>query len=139
MSEHEEKKIGLFDWLGSITHHGQDLMTDDERERTYDAFMIRRGLAMDRTTLAEAAIMNEVHFIDNYMQYQFLLNTVVKCKRFTKWAKKPPVPDEIIAVSKYFNVNHQVAAGYLKLLNPAQIEQIQTALKGGGAEKAEKR
>lgn len=134
--EKVEAAVGLFDWLKSINHHKQDLMDNDIAEQKYDAFMIRRGLAMDRSTVLVASMMNELHHVDNYMQYQYLLAAVPKANRFTAWAKKAPVSEEVKLVSEAFNVNTIVALSYLKLMNPAQLEDLKEYVSGGGKRKS---
>lgn len=131
-----EAAVGLFDYLKSINHHKQDLMDSDIAEKNYDAFMIRRGLAMSRDTVLVASMMNELHHIDNYMQYQYLLAAVPKAQRFSSWAKKAPVSDEVKLVCQGYNVNPIVALSYLKLMNPAQLEDLKEYVTGGGKRKA---
>lgn len=122
----------MFDFIESINNHKVDLMNSDLAEKSYDAFMIRRGLSMSNETVFFAGRMNELHNLDSYTQYQYLLKSVPKKKRYTKWTKKPVVSDDIKVISDYYNVSMSKATGYRKLLNNDQVETIKTILKGGG-------
>lgn len=133
----EENSVpNLFDWLKSINHHKQDLMTTDLAENKYDAFMIRRGLAMDKETVFAASMMNDMHHIDNYMQYQFLLSAVPKANRFSPWAKKAPASEEVKLVCRVYKVNQIVAMSYLRLMTDYQVEQLREYDSGGGKKKS---
>lgn len=134
--ENERKAPGLFDYLESINAHKVDLMVDEISEKAYDAFMVRRGLGMSKETIFLAARMNELHNLDDYMQYQYLLATVPKKKRFNKWAKKSPVSEDIKLIARHYEVNMVVASSYRKLMSEEQMEALIEMKKGGGADKA---
>jgi hypothetical protein len=128
----EEGEIGLFDWLNSINHHKQDLMSSELLESKYDPFMVRRGLGMNHETLYEASNMNQLHDIDSYMQYQYLLAAIPKKKRYNKWIKKSIVSEELKMVCSFYKVNQSVGESYLRLMTNAQIEALKEWTSGGG-------
>lgn len=134
--ESVRKPPGLFDYLESINSHKVDLMVDEAAEKAYDAFMVRRGLGMSKETIFLAARMNELHHLPDYMQYQYLLETVPKKKRFEKWAKKTPVSDDIKIIARHYQVNMTVASSYRKLMSEEQMEALKELVSGGGADKA---
>jgi len=135
----EEKAPSLFDFIDSINHHGQDLMTSEQNERAYDPFMVRRGLGMNRETLFVASRMNELHELDSYAQYQYLLNVVPKKKRYSKWAKKTAVSDDIKVISDYYQINMTTATKYRKLLTDEQVAELKERLTGGGSPETTKK
>lgn len=134
MDGSEQKLPGLFDWIESINSHKVDLMETPDHEKAFDPFMVRRALAMNKETILLSSIMNMNSGMTPYMQYQFLLATVPKKKRYNKWAKKTPLGPEIEIIARHYNVNMGIASGYRKLLTDAQVERIVEEAKGGGFE-----
>jgi len=133
--EEQAKLPGLFDWVESINNHKRDLMETEESEKAYDAFMVRRALGMNKETLFLASRLNELHGLDSYAQYQYLLCAVPKKKRYSKWAKKPAVSDDIKIISRVYQVNLSVALSYRRLLTDEQMEHLKFVDSGGGADK----
>ena len=93
----------LKDYLKAINESKEDLMKSDETWiKKYPAYIINRCLSMFWDTLPQANEMNGYHFLDNQVQFQFLINSVRKKKRFGgKWLKQTKLKD-LEYVKEYF-------------------------------------
>jgi hypothetical protein len=127
----EDKKINPFDIVNSITFNKQNVLSTPELEKQYNAFIVNRALSYFRDTALLANEMNRLHHIDYRMQYDFLLNTIRKGKRFSKWHKKDKSED-MTAIKEYYGYGNIKAATALNLLSEEQIEHIKSKLSKGG-------
>ena len=81
----------LKDYLNAINHSKVNLMEtgDVVWQKKYPAYIINRCLSMFWDTLPEANEMNGYHFLSNKVQFDFLLNSIRKKKRFGgRWLKQ---------------------------------------------------
>jgi hypothetical protein len=87
-----------FDYTNSITYTKKNLIRDTENpelaEKQYNAFLTNRGLSYFPDTIMYANDMNMRPELDGLLQYEYLLNSIRKNKRFSKWAKASK--DEIV-------------------------------------------
>jgi hypothetical protein len=120
-----------FDYLNSINQTKQDIMVDDAAEKGYAAFMVNRGLSYFPDTVLLANEMNRYHHIDNRLQYDFLINTVRKQKRFSKWVK-PDTIDALDAIKEYYGYSNEKARQVLKVLTKNQIDELKLKVYKGG-------
>lgn len=122
-----------FDILNAINHTKVDMFRDDPLvEKDYVPFMINRGLSYFQDTVFLANEMNKFHDIDKDMQFYFLLNTITKRKRFSKWSKKEVASDVVGAVSTYYKCSIAKAVEFSKILSDDQINIIKEKLNTGG-------
>jgi hypothetical protein len=120
-----------FDFTNAICDTKQELIVDDITEKQYNAFMVNRSLSYHYDTVLLANEMNRRAFLDKKLQFDFLLNTVRKKKRFAKWAK-PMSYENLSLVKEYYGYSDDKARQVLSLLNDAQIEQLkERTFKGG--------
>jgi len=77
-----------FDFLNSINDTKIDLFKDPQAIKDYKAFMVNRGLSYFADTIMYANEMNRYYDLDNEMQFDFLLHSVPKKRRFSKWVKR---------------------------------------------------
>lgn len=120
-----------FEYLNSINDTKQDIMVDDIAEKGYSAFMVNRGLSYFADTVLLANEMNRLHHTPNRLQFSFLLNTVRKRKRFSKWFKPETVSD-IELIKKRYSYSDEKAKSALSLLNADQLESIRVSSSRGG-------
>jgi len=64
-------KVTPFDWINSIQHNKTDMMTDEYMEKSYNSFIINRGLSFGADTVIYANEMNSRPHLDKKMQYDF--------------------------------------------------------------------
>lgn len=121
-----------FDFVNSICYDKRDLLKEDpSNEKEYNAFIINRGLSYYIDTVMFANEMNLNAFLSKTQQYQFLLNSVSKKKRFSKWAKKE-VSDNLQHIIDFYKCSRQKALSILNMLSSEQIEEIKRAQNTGG-------
>ena len=128
------KKLSPFDFLNSINMSKKDLMEDPETENQYVPFVVNRSLSYFPDTVALANEMNKYHHLDNRLQYSFLINTIRKRKRFSKWVK-PDMENNIEKVKEYYGYSNEKAKVALDILDKKQLNFIKEKLDKGGRKK----
>ena len=117
-----------FDWLNSINFKtSMDPMLMNE----YNPFMVNRGLSYFSDTVMWANEMNQRHQLDKDLQYTFLLNTVSKKKRFSKWGKQSQ-DDNLDLIGEWYKVNRRRAQEISLILSEAQLTTIREKMYKGG-------
>lgn len=112
-----------FEYVNSITYNKKDVMLDDYDENKYPAFLINRALSLYPDTIFHANEMNRFSNLDNRLQYDYLLHSIRKKKRYSKWPKKLDNND-INLVSEYYQVNNNLASKFLEILSKEQLHII---------------
>ena len=124
-----------FDYLNSINDTKVNLMVDEASEKAYPPFMINRGLSYFPDTVLLANEMNRLHHASKPMQYSFLINTVRKKKRFSKWLK-PQEHEDLLIVKEYYGYSNEKARSALSVLSAKQLQEIRKKLDKGGKSKS---
>ena len=122
--------MDLKDWLKSINETKQNILDEDPTEK-YPAFIINKCLSGTIDALMFVNEMNKHHSLDLKLQYDFLLNSLRKRKRFSPWLRKEKVKD-LDAVKSYYGYSNEKAQQALKILNKDQLEYIKSKLDTGG-------
>jgi hypothetical protein len=120
-----------FQFINSINTSKQDIMVDDITEKAYSSFMVNRGLSFFPDTVLLANEMNIHHHLDNKLQYHFLMNTVSKKRRFSKWAKSQKI-ESIEIIKQYYGCSDQKAKSILLLLTNEHINELKLRMNTGG-------
>ena len=123
--------IELSQWCNSINHLKKNIMLDEYDEKKYPAFIVNKAVGSHPDTVLYVNEMNRLHFLDNRLQYDFLLNSLRKRKRFAKWMRSAKVKN-IEYVKKYYSYSNEKAKQALEVLTDEQIEIIKTKLIRGG-------
>lgn len=123
-----------FDFLNSINDNKTDIMVDEADERIYNSFIINRSLSYFYDTVGLANELNRYHHLDKKLQYHFLINSVRKRKRFSKWIKPNSIGDMDV-VKQYYGYSNEKARQVLHLLSPEQIEDLRKKVSKGGRNK----
>jgi hypothetical protein len=121
----------FFDYLNSINDTKVDIMVDDVAEKAYNGFLTNRGLSYFVDTILLANEMNRYHQLDNRLQYNFLINSIRKKKRWSKWLK-PTETEDILIVKAYYGYNDSKAKSALSLLTSEQIQELKQRMYHGG-------
>lgn len=103
-----------------------------EIDYTKSKFLINKSLSMSYDTIMYANDMNIHYDVDSLLQYDFLINSIRKKKRYNKWAKAQESSSEIDNIKKYYNYNEQRAVEVLPLLSTKQLSFIKSKLFTGG-------
>ena len=120
-----------FQYLNAINDTKQDLMVDDIAEKSYNSFMVNRGLSYFKDTVLFANEMNRHHHLDIRLQFDFLINIIRKRKRFSKWIK-PDTLSDVEVVKEYYGYSNQKARQVLTLLTSEQINDLKKKVYKGG-------
>lgn len=137
-SEKPKKEFGVFDFLNAVSYDKRNLVRESNdpvaAAKLYSPFMTNRGLSYHISSIMDANIMNQCAYLDPQLQFEFLLNSVRKEKRFSKWFK-PEANETLELISRHYGVNKQRAQEYLSILSKDQIEKIKVLHTTGGVSK----
>jgi hypothetical protein len=121
-----------FDFLNAINETKKDLIKEDpSNEKEYSAWMVNRGLSFFPDTVMYANEMNQRHQISNKWQFQFLLNSIPKKKRFSKWFKREEEKNLKLVMDCY-GYSSEKAKQVLGILTPEQLKTIEEKQYTGG-------
>jgi len=121
-----------FDFLNAINETKKDLIKEDpSNEKEYSAWMVNRGLSFFSDTVMYANEMNQRHQISNKWQFQFLLNSIPKKKRFSKWFKREEEKNLKLVMDCY-GYSSEKAKQVLGILTPEQLKTIEEKQYTGG-------
>ena len=126
--------MGPFEFIKAI-NTSKDVMKDNSlAEKDYIPFLVNRGLSFFQDTVIQINEMNIRHYIDNKLQFDYLLNNIRPRKRWSKWLK-PDKIDNLELVKTYFGFGNEKAKEALEVLSNEDIEDIKSKLAKGGMEK----
>ena len=123
-----------FKYLNEINYGKRNIMVDEETEKAYVPFVINRSLSYFPDTVALANEMNRYGHLESRLQFAFLINTIRKRKRFSKWIK-PEIEHDVDVVKEYYGYSNEKAREALNILTTKQIEDIKETLYKGGRRK----
>jgi hypothetical protein len=122
-----------FDFINAINYTKQNLFQDDPTaKKDYKAFIVNMGLSQFPDTVLYANEMNMRSHMDEDWQFFFLLNSIAKKKRFSKWAKKDTVTESLSLVKEYYGYSSNRAKEALSVLSDEQLTMIKEKLYKGG-------
>ena len=127
--------MGPFEFIKSISQTKDNFIKEfPSVEKDYKPFLVNRGLSFFQDTILQVNEMNKNHFIDNKLQFDYLLNSIRTRKRWSKWLK-PDKIDNLEMVKEYYGFGNEKAKDALEVLSDADIEFIKTKFEKGGVEK----
>jgi|TARA_R100000081_G_C4794891_1_gene160148 hypothetical protein len=121
-------------FLKSINTTKENVLLEDSNgkiEEAYNPFIINKTLSHFPDTIMQANTMNQYFELDKKLQYDFLLNSIRKKKRFSRWIKSN-IEENVEIVKQYYKVGNEKAVEILSLLNDEQISTIKSELSEGG-------
>jgi hypothetical protein len=124
-----------FDFINAVTNTKEDLIKKDPftaKEYKKSAFIINRGLSYFVDTVAYANVMNQHSQIPPEWQFSFLLNSIVKKKRFSKWNEKEKLGKHFSLVKEYFKYSDEKAKVAMSILTDEQLKELEEKLYKGG-------
>lgn len=125
-------KLSPFDFLNAINTTKEDLLEKDPQNiKDYNPFMVNKGLSYFADTVMQANEMNRLYDAPKKWQFQYLLNSITKKKRFSKW-HKADVSKELSLVMEYYGYSSEKATVALSLLTQDQLKNIEERLNKGG-------
>ena len=127
--------MGPFDFIKAINTSKNVMKNGDiMTEKDYIPFLVNRGLSFFQDTIIQVNEMNRLHFLDNKLQFDYLLNNIRPRKRWSKWLK-PDKIDNLELVKEYFGFSNEKAKEALEILSNENIKDIKSKLAKGGMEK----
>jgi PP-loop superfamily ATP-utilizing enzyme len=125
-----------FVYVESVSYTKKNLMrgteNDELAEKGYEAFKANRSLSYFSDAVLFANEMNMRSHLAGKLQYEFLLNSLRKRKRYSnaKWKKVPNASVEM--VMEYYGYSRSKAEQALRVLTDEQLAMIEVALDKGG-------
>ena len=123
-----------FDYLKAINETKEDVMLTPEDERKYSPFIVNRGLSFFMDTIFQVNELNRNYHLEARLQFDYLLNSVRKKKRYSKWLKPEKLQD-LDVVKEYYGFSNEKAKDALSTLSEDQLAFIKDKLNQGGVEK----
>ena len=123
-----------FEFIKAINETKEDVMVDDVSEKKYSPFIVNRGLSFFMDTIFQVNELNRNHHLDSRLQFDYLLNSVMKKKRYSKWLKPEKLQD-LDVVKEYYGFSNEKAKDALSTLSEDQLAFIKDKLNQGGVEK----
>ena len=123
----------LKEYLNAINYTKEPLMnTEDEQwEKKYPPFIVNKCVAPFPDTVMLLNEINQLHHLDNKLQFDFLINSLRPRKRYTPWLKATKL-ENLEYVKELYGYNNEKAKAALDILNDEQISAIKTKLNKGG-------
>jgi hypothetical protein len=121
-----------FDFINAINQTKEDLFVDPQAAKDYSPFLVNRGLSYFHDTVVQANTMNQYASLPKEWQFRFLLNSIAKKKRFSKWAKADKATESLLLVQEYFGYSSEKAKEALRILSDEQLNEIKQKLNKGG-------
>ena len=122
----------LKDWLNSINTTKENLLDEDPSlEKEYAPYIINRCLSGHIDCIMFVNELNKNHSLPKKLQYDFLLNSLRKKKRFSPWLRKDQIKDLDI-VKQYYGYSNEKAKQVLKILTKEQLSFIKSKFDTGG-------
>ena len=125
--------MGPFDFIKAINESKNVMKNDPFAEKDYIPFLVNRGLSFFQDTILQVNEMNRNHFLDNKLQFDYLINNIRPRKRWSKWLK-PDKIDNLELVKLYFGFGNEKAKEALEVLTNEDIVEIKSKLARGGVE-----
>ena len=126
-----------FDFVNAVNLTKQDLIRGSDNpelaEKSYNPFLTNRALSYFVDTVLYASEMNRAADLEKQLQFDYLINTIRKGKRFSKWAKTIEDPD-VQCVQEYYNISYRRAVEVCRILTKEQIDLIRTRIIKGGTD-----
>ena len=127
-----------FDFLNAINYTKIDVISTSENpekaEKLYNPFLVNRGLSYFQDTVLYCNEMNMRHSMDKKLQFDFLLNSIRKNKRFSKW-HKAEVDEDTQLISDYYKCNTRKAKEIQSILSTSQLRELKEKMHVGGAKR----
>jgi Bacteriophage clamp loader A subunit len=121
-----------FDYINAINFTKQNLFEHPQAHKDYSAWLVNKGLSYFPDTLLYANEMNRHYGIPKDWQFSFLLNSITKKKRFSKWFRKDTISDSLHLVKEYYGYSNEKAKQALSMLSEEQLAMIEQKLYKGG-------
>ena len=122
----------LKDWLNSINQTKKNLIDEDPSlEKEYPPYIINRCFSGHLDAVMFSNEMNQYHFLDKKMQYDFFINILRVKKRYSPWLRKDTIKD-LDLIKRYYGYSNEKAKQALRILTKEQLNFIKSKFETGG-------
>ena len=122
----------IVEWINQILVHKTPWENFDESEhKTFSPFIVNRCLSYFSDTILYVNEVNKNSHLDKKLQYDYLLNSVRKRKRFSKWLMRE-LPDELDFIKEYYGYSDRKAREVVNMFADSDIEEMTKYLYTGG-------
>ena len=123
----------LKEYLNAINYSKEKLMDGEDEmwEKKYPACIVNKCVAPFQDTIFLVNEINMNHHMDKKPQFDFLINSLRKRKRYTPWLKAKKIKN-LEYVKEYYGYSNEKAKSALNILNDEQIKTIKDSLSKGG-------
>ena len=142
-------KLTPFTFINSINEgqRGKNLLKDckadsstdpndpSSPDKSYVPFIVNRGLSYFPDTVLFVNEMNRLSHLPHRMQYDFLRDVVNPRKRFSKWAKKRSVEDDVKLIQRKYNYSRSKAEAVYPLFPSEELSKLRKSMDNGGFQK----
>ena len=124
-----------FIYADSVSYTKKNLMrgtaNDEFAEKGYKPYLMNRSLSYHQDAILYINEMNRRPTAEHKWQYEYLLNSLRKRKRYSKWKKQDPNAS-VEMIMEYFSYGREKAEQALRVLTDEQLAMIEVALDKGG-------
>ena len=122
----------LGDFLTSINKSKKPLMDEDEfAEKEYPVFPVNRTLSYFADTVLYANEMNQRHWVEPKLQFDYLRTAIRPKSRFSRW-HKTSIEDDVQVIQRIYGYSAQRAMEVVDLLTPDMMDELRQKLWMGG-------
>ena len=121
-----------FEFVNAINFTKEDMFQDPQANKDYVPFIVNRSLSYFVDTIMYANEMNRYPDLSNQQQFSFLIHSISKKKRFSKWAPKESISEDLENVCAFYGYSKREAKGALNILSDDQLNYIREKQNKGG-------
>ena len=129
----------LSEYLNAINYTKETLFdTEDESvEKEYTPFVVNRCLSYFIDTVLYANEMNRFNQLSKNMQFDYLLNSIRKNKRYSKWLKRES-EEHLDLVKQFYGYSDAKAREILDIITEDDLIWMRQKLNTGGVSEGNK-
>ena len=114
--------LSPFDVARDLCYDKKCLLNDDN-EGEYPAFMVNKALSYYTDTVLLTNEMNMMGHLDKRLQHDFLMHTILKRKRYSKWVKRETT-ERVKLLSEYFGSTYRYAKSVMGVLSETIVDDL---------------
>ena len=129
----------LSDYLNAINYTKESLLdTEDESvEKEYTPFVVNRCLSYFIDTVLYVNEMNRLSHTDKKMQFDYLLSSIRKNKRYSKWLRRES-EENLDLIKQFYGYSDPKAREILDIITEDDIVWMKQMINTGGMGKSNK-
>ena len=123
----------LKDYIAAINHTKEPILDTEDGEwvKKYPPYIVNKCIAPFPDSIMLVNEINQLHYLDKKLQFDFLINSLRPRKRYAPWMKAKKLKN-LEYVKEYYGYNNEKAKAALDILNDEQISAIKEKMKKGG-------